>query len=89
MIQTQMKLPHMERENIKREERKQQLARIIHQQGRGGITLRQLCKLAGVVKSPYTREIVSELVCEHRATWDWAIHANGKQVRVFFPGELL
>lgn len=83
----QLTLPEMQRENIKREARKEQFLRIVHEQGRGGITLRQICRMAGIVKSPYSALIVSDLVFEGSLTWDWAIHANGKQVRVFFPGK--
>lgn len=81
----QVELPLMQRENIAREARKEQFVRILRQQGRVGITLRQICRIAGVVKSPYTRNIMADIVHEGYATWDWALHANGKQVRVFFP----
>jgi len=76
------------RENKTREARKDQLARIIQQQGRGGITLRQICLLAGIKKSPYAANMVADLCFAKRARWEWAVATNGKEVRVFFPGEV-
>lgn len=81
----QLELSNMQRENMRREERKEQMTRILRQQGRGGITLRQLCRLAGVTKSPYTQNLMADICHEGHACWDWALHANGRQVRVFFP----
>jgi len=84
---SQLSLSHMQRENMQREERKAQMARVLQQQGRGGITLRQWCLLCGLVKSPYTINLSADLCHDGIARWDWAVHANGRQVRVFFPKE--
>lgn len=81
----QYALFEMRRENMRREERKEQFAKILEQQGRGGLTLLHVCRLAGVKKSPYTRNLMADLCHEGVATWDWAVTANDKQVRVFFP----
>lgn len=51
-----------------------------------GLTMRMIATRLGLRKTPYVRNMIIDLMEDHRVHYDWTAMTNGARCMVFFPG---